>query len=78
MRIVKQIPNPTFRITLYEMEKWYYVELEAGPMKQAYRFNKEAFPNVPAVEAVFTETWLEKIRVNFNNMFLDYKEATSK
>ena len=54
MRIVEQIHHSTFRIVLYTTQTHYIVELEAGPMRQAYKYDKDKFPDVPSVKNTLT------------------------
>ena len=76
MRIVEQIHHSTFRIVLYTTQTHYIVELEAGPMRQAYKYDRDKFPDVPSVKNTLTEEWLEELRVIFNDMYTKWS-ATS-
>ena len=50
MRIVETWSTKQFKTTIYAMERWYVVEFEAGPMKQAYKFMKDSHPAVGDVK----------------------------
>ncbi|NDA27964.1 MAG: hypothetical protein EBZ25_03920 [Flavobacteriia bacterium] len=75
MRIVEQLPHPDFRIVIYATDTQFIVEIEAGPMRQAYRFSKERFPVVSDVKECIQPTWLERVRTHFNGMYVDWKET---
>ena len=77
MRIVEQIPHSKFRIVLYTTEVYFIIEIEAGPMRQAYKYHKDKYPDVPSVKKTLTDEWLEKLRVGFNQMYTDWP-ANSK
>lgn len=75
MRVIGVHPYPHFKVTIYQMERWWYVECEAGPMKQGYRFNKDEVTDLPALQTILNGSFLEKVRGHFNAMFPDYREA---
>lgn len=75
MRIVEQLPHPDFRIVIYATDTQFIVEIEAGPMRQAYRFSKERFPLVSDVKECIQPAWLERVRAHFNGMYADWKET---
>ncbi|MDG1881959.1 MAG: hypothetical protein P8I92_06670 [Schleiferiaceae bacterium] len=77
MRIVEQINHSTFRIVLYTTQTHYIVELEAGPMRQAYKYDKDKFPDVPSVKKTLTQEWLEELRVIFNDMYTRWSAASN-
>lgn len=74
MRIAEQIAHPTFRIVIYVTDRHFNVEIEAGPMKQAYRYNKDKYPNVEAVKATMSQVWLDKVHDHFNAMYADWSK----
>ena len=72
MRVVDQLPHPTFRIQLFHFGSNYLVEIEAGPMKQTYRYPTDRFPSPTAVWATVTPEFLERVRIHFNSMYQDW------
>ncbi|NVK26839.1 MAG: hypothetical protein HWE14_02280 [Flavobacteriia bacterium] len=78
MRIAEQIPHATFRIVIYVTDKHFMVELEAGPMRQSYRYAKEVYPSVESVKATLTNEWLDKVHDHFNAMYGDWKGLALK
>ena len=75
MRIVDTLPHPDFRIVLYATETHFIVEIEAGPMRQSYRYSKERFGDVATVKATITPEWLESVRQHFNGMYVEWKKT---
>ena len=75
MRIIEQIPHPHFRMVLYATETHFLLEIEAGPMRQSYRYAKERFPGAGDVKGCITTAWLEDVRQSFNTMFVDWTET---
>lgn len=78
MRIAEQIPHPTFRIVIYVTDKHFMTEIEAGPMRQSYRYSKEQYPNVEDVKKCITAEWLDKVHDHFNAMYGDWKSLGLK
>ncbi len=72
MRIAEQIPHPTFRIVLYVTDKHFLLEIEAGPMRQSYRYSKEKYPSAESVRTTITKEWLDKVHDHFNAMYVDW------
>lgn len=72
MRIAEQIPHDTFRLVIYVTDRHFLLEIEAGPMRQSYRYNKEKYPSVNDVKATITDEWLEEVRVLFNEMYVKW------
>ena len=60
------------------MERWHYVEFEAGPMKQGFKFMKDSHPVVGDVKDALTEGFLAGVYATFEKMYLNLKENGSK
>ena len=54
MRIAETWNTPQYRVFIYTMENHWYVEFEAGPMKQGYKFSKEKFASLADMKAALT------------------------
>lgn len=76
MRIVESWSTKQFKTTIYAMERWHYVEFEAGPMKQGFKFMKESHPAVCDVKDALTEAFLAEVYATFEKMFLNLKQHT--
>ena len=78
MRIVESWSTKQFKTTIYAMERWHYVEFEAGPMKQGFKFMKDSLPAVGDVKDALTESFLAEVYATFEKMYLNLKENGSK
>lgn len=74
MRIVETWNTKQFKTTIYALERWYVIEFEAGPMKQAYKLTKDKHPTTAQVKKVLNDTFNEGIYKNFEQMYINYKE----
>lgn len=77
MRIIDSIPHPSISISIFQMNDKYIVKFEAGPMEQAFKFYTEDVKSVERLKSIINEAFIEKVRVRFNEMFLQLKEAQS-
>ena len=75
MRIIDSIPHPTISISIFQMNDKYIVKFEAGPMEQAFKFYTEEVKSVDRLKAIVNDDFIEKVRIRFNEMFLQMKEA---
>lgn len=73
MRIADTILTPKFRIVVYTLEAHWYLEFEAGPMKQGYKLSKEKYPSLEDAKALITDDFLATVYQNFNHMYLGLK-----
>ncbi len=75
MRIIDSIPHPSISISIFQMNDKYIVKFEAGPMEQAFKFYTEDVKSLERLKSMIDEAFIEKVRVRFNEMFLQLKEA---
>ncbi len=75
MRIAETLNTPQFRIVIYTLDNTWYVEFEAGPMKQGYKMQKEKFPAIADVKNALNEIFLSEVYQHFNGMFISLKKA---
>ena len=77
MRIIDTIPHPSISISIFQMNDKYIVKFEAGPMEQAFKFFTEDVKSVERLKTIINEAFIEKVRIRFNEMFLQMKETQS-
>lgn len=77
MRIIDSIPHPSISISIFQMNDKFIVKFEAGPMEQAFKFHTEDVKSVEQLKTIINETFIEKVRLRFNEMFLQMKEAVA-
>lgn len=75
MRIIDSIPHPSITISIFQMNDKFIVKFEAGPMEQAFKFYIEDVKSADGLKALINEAFIEKVRLRFNEMFLQMKEA---
>jgi hypothetical protein len=75
MRIIDSIPHPSISISIFQMNDKYIVKFEAGPMEQAFKFYTEDVKSVERLKTIINTAFIEKVRVRFNEMFMQLKES---
>lgn len=75
MRIIDSIPHPSISISIFQMNDKFIVKFEAGPMEQAFKFYTEDVKSVDGLKRLINEAFIETVRLRFNEMFLQMKEA---
>jgi hypothetical protein len=77
MRIIDSIPHPSISISIFNMNDKYIVKFEAGPMEQSFKFQTEQVKSVENLKKMINADFIETVRLRFNEMFLQMKEATA-
>jgi hypothetical protein len=75
MRIIDNIPHPSITISIFQMNDKYMVKFEAGPMEQTFKFNVEEVGSVDGIKQKVNAEFIEKVRLRFNDMYLQLKDA---
>ncbi|MCD6020095.1 MAG: hypothetical protein K0S53_3216 [Bacteroidetes bacterium] len=75
MRIIDSIPHTSMSISIFQMNDKFIVKFEAGPMEQAFKFYTEDVKSVEGLKKLINESFIETVRVRFNEMFLQMKNA---
>ena len=75
MRIIDSIPHPSISISIFQMNDKFIVKFEAGPMEQAFKFHTGDVKSVDGLKALINEAFIEKVRIRFNEMFMQMKEV---
>jgi len=75
MRIIDSIPHPSMSISIFQMNDKFIVKFEAGPMEQAFKFYTEDVKSVEGLKKLINEAFIETVRVRFNEMFMQMKNA---
>lgn len=74
MRIVENIPHGAYKITLFSTERDFIVKLEAGPMEQSYKLDKDLFESPAMVKEYLSADFLDKAHDLFNEMYLNRQQ----
>ena len=75
MRIIDSIPHPSMSISIFQMNDKFIVKFEAGPMEQAFKFFTEDVKSVDGIKKLINNTFIDTVRVRFNDMFMQMKNA---
>ncbi|MBP6756229.1 MAG: hypothetical protein KA210_08770 [Bacteroidia bacterium] len=75
MRIIDSIPHPSMSISIFNMNDKYIVKFEAGPMEQSFKFQTEQVKSVENLKKMINADFIETVRLRFNDMFLQMKNA---
>ena len=75
MRVIGSIPHSRFKITAYSLEKYFYVEIEAGPMKQCYKLHRETTNGMEGIRKWLSEGFLEEVQRIFEAMYTNHQRA---
>jgi hypothetical protein len=78
MRSAGIIPHPKFRVEAYVQEQFFYVEINAGPMKQCYKFSKELVSNLQELTQLLDEAFYTKCYSLFEEMYRNQQAATKR
>jgi len=73
MRILGRIPHPVFQIVAYELERHYYLEIEAGPMKQCFKLPKDRFAGLEGLSQLIDPELEKGLEERFEAMYAELK-----
>ncbi len=69
MRIIGTIPHPRFKIVAYSTDHHFYIEIEAGPMKQCHKLHKEQVQNLEGIRKWLDEDFQKETYELFERMY---------
>jgi hypothetical protein len=75
MRIVAQIPHPKLKISIFQYNEKYIIEIEAAQYKQTYKISVDSVNSLEEVKALCTEELLENSMKRFSQMHADFATA---
>lgn len=78
MRVLGHIPHPTYKITAYTLDRYYYVEIEAGPMKQCYKLHQESTPGMVGIQKWLDKEFTSSLQSVFENMYKSHKASIGR
>ncbi len=77
MRVVAQIENPYFTVTIHQYNDKYLINLVGGPMEQVYKFPKDAFAGPDEVKKLVDEQFTQNAVKIHQEMMANYKHAVA-
>lgn len=78
MRILGPIPHPSYKITAYTIERYFYVEIEAGPMKQCYKLPQEQTKGMEGIQKWLDQDFLDRVQTLFEEMYKNHKASLDR
>ena len=78
MRYIKDIPNPKFKISLYQWNNKYIIKMESEMFEQTYKIDQYEIANVEEIEACMDATFLETATKRFMAMEDDFMDSLKR
>lgn len=75
MRIVKEIPHPRFKITVYSWNNKYIIKVEDAHLEQVYKIEEAQVEGIADVERIINTPFLLTCLERFGAMSRDFNEA---
>lgn len=75
MRIVKDIPHPRFKITVYSWNGKYIIKIEDAHLEQVYKIDEHQISGLNELEAMMSTPFLLKVLKRFSEMGDDFNET---
>ncbi|NEN23627.1 hypothetical protein G3O08_08945 [Cryomorpha ignava] len=75
MRIVKDIPHPRFKITVFSWNNKYIIKIEDAHLEQIYKIDEAQVSSLAEFENILSTPFLLKVLKRFSDMSEDFSEA---
>lgn len=75
MRIVKEVPLPDLKVTIFNWNNKYLVKLEQGLLEQTFKIPETEISSEQDLDALLTDEFLNKARQRFREMMTDLQAA---
>ena len=75
MRIVKDIPHPRFKITVFSWNSKYIIKIEDAHLEQVYKIDEAQVSSLAEFENILSTPFLLKVLKRFSEMSEDFREA---
>jgi len=75
MRIVKDIPHPRFKITVYSWNGKYIIKIEDAHLEQVYKIDEHQVNGLNELDAMMSTPFLVKVLKRFSEMSEDFNVA---
>ena len=68
MRVIKEIPNPHYKITLFAWNNRYIIKIEQGLLEQTFKVNEFDVIEESDIEKMLDETFIRQALERFEDM----------
>lgn len=76
MRVLAELPHPSFKISLFGMNQKFIIKFEQGTLEQSYKIAEaDIIGGVNGVFELLDEAFLKAVEDNFQNMRNQFIEA---
>jgi hypothetical protein len=75
VRILATIPHPKMKISIFQWNEKWIIEVEGGAYKQTFRIAQESVPGLDDVKRMVTPQLLDGCMDRFNTMHRDFTAA---
>jgi hypothetical protein len=75
MRIVKEVPLPDMKVTIFSWNNKYLFKLEQGLLEQTFKIPETEITSEQDLDVLLGEGFLNKARQRFREMMADLQEA---
>ncbi len=75
MRIVKDIPHPRFKITVYSWNNKYIIKIEDAHLEQVYKIDENQVAGLDELSKMIDTPFLLKVLKRFAEMGDDFSNA---
>ena len=74
MRVVKEITDKPFKVTIFSWNEKYLIKLEDGPFEQTFKVSVFDFLE-EELEALLNDAFMEEAQARFSDMAMSLKKA---
>jgi hypothetical protein len=75
MRIIATIPHPQIKISVFQYNEKYIIELEAGQYKQTFKIGVDSVDGLEGVKRLITPELVGNCLERFSGMHADFKKS---
>ena len=75
MRVVKEIPNNTCKITVFSWNDKYLIKFETASMEQTYKVKQWDILDENEIDEIISTKFIDKVLARFDEMGKDFTEA---
>ena len=78
MRVVKEIPHPELKITVFQWNNRYLIKFEAGLLEQTYKVNEYDVTSEDEMLSILSNEFLNEVILSFQSMAQNFQNAITK
>ena len=75
MRIVKEVPHPRFKITVFSWNNKYIIKIEDAHLEQVYKIDEHQVSGLAEIESMISTDFLLTALKRFSEMSTDFRDA---